>query len=310
MGYKMGSFVQRIIRFDIELNNGTYEDKGNANVVTIENVRANVVIDFAGGASVTSAQAMIWGLDKKLMDKLTVYPPIANALTGNKISISVNGQQETTGTTSNKTGQIYTGDIFRAYADYSNAPDVPFIIETTINMSGALKETEPLTFENATDVVSIVEAIAEKLGNAFVNDNGVGDKGVYLSNQYYSGTPMQMLRKVQQDANIDIYYAPPTIHVCLKNQPIATAKPFLISAQTGLIGWPMMDINGMINVNVLYNTSLFHGAEVELQSSLPNCNGKFYIVSMSVVLESLTPSGQWTASLKLANFQLMTPQAV
>lgn len=303
----MGSFIQRLIRFDIELKNGTYDDKGDANVVTIENVRSNVVIDFAGGVSVTSAQCMIWGLDKKLMDKLTVYPPIVNQLSGNKISVSVIGQ----GSDSKKTGQIYTGDIFRAYADYSNAPDVPFIIETTINMTGAVKTVEPISFEGTTEVGAVVESIADLLGAFVINHIDPNKyKEIYLTDPYYSGTAMQMLAKVKQDYEVDIYYMPPTIHICPRNQPIATAEPFLISAQTGLIGWPIMDINGMINVNVLYNTSLFHGAEVELQTSLPNCNGKFYIVSMSLILESQTPSGQWTASLKLANFSLMTPQAV
>lgn len=308
----MGSFVQRLIRFDIELKDGTYTNKDDANVVTIQNVRSNVVIDFAGGSSVTSAQAMIWGLDKKLMDKLTVYPPIVNALTGNKISISVGDISKIGASQKEKanTGMIYSGDIFRAYADYSNAPDVPFIIETTINMSGATKEVEPISEENTVEALALVEAVASRLGNAFVQDHGVSEKAITLINPYYSGTAMQMLSKIRIDANIDIYYMPPTIHVCPKGQPITTADPFVISADTGLVGFPMMDINGMVNVEVLYNPSLFHGAEVELQTSYPNCNGKFYIVSMSVMLESQTPNGQWFASLRLGNYALMTPQAV
>lgn len=306
----MGSFVQRLIRFDIELNDGTYTDQGKNNVVTIQNVRSNVVIDFAGGSTVNSAQAMVWGLDKKLMDRLTVYPPIANSLSGNKISISVGEVSLQNGLPDAKTGEIYKGDIFRAYADYSNAPDVPFIIETTVNMSGATKEVEPISQEGTVDVLVLMDAVAQRLGNAFVQDNGVGDLGVSLANPYYSGTAMQMLRKIQQDANIDIYYTPPTIHVCPKGQPLITSHVPVINSNTGLIGWPMIDVNGMIIVNVLYNPLFFHGSQVELQSSLPNCNGKFYITSMSLILESQTPSGQWTATLTLANFALMTPQRV
>lgn len=305
----MGSFVQRLIRFDIELKDGTYTDQGKNNVVTIQNVRANVVIDFAGGSTVTNAQAMIWGLDKKLMDKLTVFPPIANSLSGNKITISVGDITTRNASVIAKTGVIYNGDIFRAYADYSGAPDVPFIIETTINMAGAINPAKPISKEGGVTVGVLVDQVADYLG-AFVEDHGVEEKGVYIANPYYSGTPMQMLQKIRQDANVDIYYMPPTIHLCLKGQPITTASPFLITANTGLIGYPAVDINGMILIDVLYNPSLFHGARVDLQTNYPNCNGTFYIVSMSIVLESQTPSGQWTASLRLANFALMTPQAV
>ena len=305
----MGSFVQRLIRFDIELKDGTYTDQGKNNVVTIQNVRANVVIDFPGGATVNNAQAMIWGLDKKLMDKLTVYPPIANSLSGNKITISVGDISTRNQNVTAKTGIVYSGDIFRAYADYSNAPDVPFVIETTVNMAGAINPAKPISKDGSIDVVAIVTDVADYL-SAFVEDHGVGEKGVRLYNPYYSGTPMQMLQKIQQDANVDIYYRPPTIHLCLKGQPITTAAPFLITANTGLIGYPAVDINGMVLINVLYNPSLFHGARVDLQTNYPNCNGTFYIVSMSVVLESQTPNGQWTASLILANYALMSPQAV
>jgi hypothetical protein len=310
----MGSFVQRLIRFDIELNDGAYTDKGKNNTVTIQNVKANVVIDFAGGATVNSAQATIWGLDKKLMDRLTVYPPIANSLSGNKVSISAGelalNQKVQTGIPKAQPSVIYSGDIFRAYGDYSTAPDVPFIIETTVNMSGATKEVEPISEEGTVDVLVLLDGVAKRLGNAIVQDNGVGDLGVSLANPYYSGTAMQMLRKIQQDANIDVYYTPPVIHVCPKGQPLITSHIPIINANTGLIGWPMMDVNGMVIVNVLYNPLFFHGSQVELQTSLPNCNGKFYITSMSVMLESQTPSGQWTATLQLANFALMTPQRV
>jgi hypothetical protein len=249
------------------------------------------------------------------MDRLTVYPATNNSLTGNKIYISVGEAKVASGKGSarsfSSTSLIYSGDMYHAYADYNNAPDVPFVISSTVNMNGALAEVEPVSFEGDTKVYDIINAIADRLGTEQVVQSALTDNTDHvINNPYYSGTPMQMLRKVQQDANVDIYYMPPTIYVCAKGQPITTENVPVISYDTGLIGWPMMDVNGMVRVNVLYYPRFFNGMQVELKTSLPNCNGKFYITSMLISLESQTSGGQWVASMVLASFATSTPQRV
>lgn len=294
MGDKMASFVQRRLKFEFKLNSGTFNNKKDADTVIISDIKASVVIEQPGGYQSNSCSLMLYGLSKELMDRLTVNPWLANNLNRNHVIVSEGNEKD------NMT-VIFSGDIYSSYADYTNAPNVPFIVQCVIGFVDLLKPTDTIQFKGDVNISIIAKTLADRLGCLLDDFHKI--KGT-LTDAYYAGTDGQKLKKFAQDADIDIYYTPPLLSICPKGTPRNTSYIPVISSQTGLVDWPMMDSNGFITINILYNPQVFHGCIIDLRTEYPNCKGQFFVLSMFHALESQTPNGQWFTRLILTKTNL------
>ena len=289
----MGSFVQRRLRFDFTLQTGSFNENG-ADTVSIVDIKSSVNIEQVGGYQASICTLELFGLSKKLMDRLTVNNRLTNSISKNTVAVWA-------GTDDTDMTVIFRGDIFSAYADFSNAPNVPFIVNCQIGFVDVVKPAAPLYFKGAVDIAVIAKSIAASLGCEL--DDSYGVKGV-LNDAYYEDTNGKKLKKFQQDAGIDVYYTPPTLAIMPKGIARNTGLIPIISDQTGLVDYPMMDMNGSIIITVLYNPKIFHGCIIDLHTSYPNCTGQFFVLSMFHDLTSQTPNGAWFTRLILIKYDM------
>ena len=93
-------------------------------------------------------------------------------------------------------------------------------------------------------------------------------------------------------ANINVIIDNGKLAVWPKDAARTQTPSFVVSPQTGLIGYPT---NWMLGVaaKCLFNPNLYTGCMVQLSSSLSFANGTFQAISVSHHIESEMPNGKW-----------------
>jgi hypothetical protein len=189
---------------------------------------------------------------------------------------------------------VFSGVIVQAWADFQGAPDVSFEVQAQTGMADAIQSVSPISHQGGADVVSMLSALATQMGLAFEN-NGVS--GVVLNNPYYPGTALQQAQAIRQHANINMVIDDTTMAIW----PIGGSRGGqipLISAKTGMIGYPKYTANGL-DLDIEYNPSIQFGGKVSVQSSLTQMNGTWQVYGLTHDLEANLPGGRWFSSVRV-----------
>lgn len=276
------SFQQRRLRITIKLVAGAFSKDGNPDTVVLEDFRTRVNISQPGGYEFASLRASIYGVSKDTMDRLTFINFTNLDIHRNTIQVEAtdaNGLFTT----------IYLGEITEAYAEYSGAPDVPFMIEAVSGLVGSLSVSPAVNYPGPQKVVTMLTQLANEL-NLSLENNGVDN---ILTDQYLTGSPMQKVQRIAANARIQYWYVPEqgVLAIAPMKKP-RNSTPVLYSPETGLVGWPKLLYNG-IQFRALFVPQVFQGCRVKVESSVPACNGDWYIASMSHSLDASVPGGAW-----------------
>lgn len=282
------SFKQRNLRAIITLPNDVFAD--NNNVIIIDNAKIIAQIMMAGAQSMPTAKIAIYGLNKAVMDKLTVYTWNVNKYTNARIELQSDGNV------------VFYGMFQDAYADYQNMPDVPFIISASYGILSNLKPVDSLSFSGAVKVKTIAQSIInlmEEKPNLLCNS----DVDKELTDASFPGTPLAMLWKLQRDSRVNIVLEYGNVIVTnmgswRENQDLGIP---LVTSETGMIGSPVRKNQTLWQLRVLYHPSYVPLGLVRVQSKLIPNGGDFYaqIYSMSMSLESQTPNGKWFIDMQV-----------
>jgi hypothetical protein len=170
------SFVQRLLSFTFQLGEGQFGNSG-FDTVTIDGLRASARIIKAGGPSMGTAEADLFGMTKSQMNKLSTLGMVATLQRRNVITINAGDAEAGMST-------VFRGTITGAWADFTGAPDVVFHVDEHIGGIEAMVPIAPTSFKGGADVATIMAGLATQMGLNFEN-NGVS---VQLSNPYLSGT--------------------------------------------------------------------------------------------------------------------------
>ena len=289
------SFIRRDLTAVIYMPRSAFAD--DTNVVVIEDARIKAEVRLPGAATTPNATIEIYGMNKMLMNKLTMYKWQWNELTNASIELYANQNI------------VFCGHIRFATAIYENMPDVPFVIEAMFGMSWNLSPAQTLSFNGPVQA----ETIARSISNLMVTDktnqkvtvinNGVNN---LIVDGVYPGSPLAKLWKLQKDANIDIvimYDDPLNTTISLCNQGdwryIESGGYPVITANTGLIGVPVRQNAVWWKFNSLYNPGIKPRGKVNLQSTIvPYAeNVNLTVVSMTHYLESQNPGGMWNTEV-------------
>lgn len=279
----MSSFQQRKIRVTFQLAAGTFNKDGEPDTVTFEDYRVRAEIHAPGGYEFSGCLLRIYGISKDTMDRLTVINYTNLDFLRNVVTVEAtdgNGLYTT----------IFVGEVYQATPDYLGAPDVAFMVEARAGLIGSLAPSVASSFPGARKVSEIMQTLAQEL-NLTLENNGVD---ATLTDQYLSGTPLQKVQKVASSARIQYWYLPEegVLAIAPMGAPRNTYPPVKYSLNTGLVGWPMKRHVG-IAFKALFNPQMFHGCKIEMESSVPSCNGNWYVVSMSHQLDANVPGGAW-----------------
>jgi hypothetical protein len=286
----------KALRFIFTLANGALFSAGDqsGNTITLEGLRASVYIDNAGGAMMGTLRAQIFGMTASDMNTLTsllwddlVVSSSGSSFAFNSIQVfAIDGTQETL---------VYNGDILNCWGVFTSMPNVYLYVEAQIGYSALVQPVAPLSIAANTDVATVMQSIANKMGYQFEN-NGVNI--AVTKGSYWGNTAMEQARSLMQTYKFWMYLdstKPNTLAIAPYGQARNTAVP-LISAQTGMEGYPVFNSTG-VNFETLFNPAIVFGGEIQMVSAIPKATGNWIVVSMSHELSSQMPGAPWKTTV-------------
>ncbi len=285
----MSSFEKKVLRLTFTLATGNF-GASNANRLTIDGLRTACNISNAGGQAMGVASGHIYGMRQSDMNQLTMLAWKPFDVQRNTITIEA-GDIGTTLTT------VFQGTILNAWTDYHASPDVFFYFDAQAQYYDQINPVPPLSFEGSAGAASMMEVLAKSMGLAFEN-NGVTAQ---LANAYYPGTAIDQARAIARDANLDLYIENSVMAIAPKGVPRVGLVP-IINSNSGLVGYPTFDKNG-ITFSSVFNPAIRFGGQVEMQSDVIPANGKWWANSIGHRLEANRPDGAWFTDVKATSFQ-------
>jgi hypothetical protein len=233
-----------------------------------------------------SATIVIFGLSQSLMNDLSQLGIIYNQVRFNTIIVSA-GDAESGMT------PVYGGNIFMAYADYNQAPEVPMMFSCNGTLLEKTLNRAPTTFSGTTDVATLMEGWANLMNIPNFENNGVTAK---LKNPYYGGNVWTQVQAAALDAGITAQVVDGGQRLAIwplgKSRTSLTTVP-LISPKTGMIGYPAYSPGGFAIIRHLFNPAVKVGGTIEVESSIPIANRRWDVCWLDYALDSLMPHGEW-----------------
>lgn len=254
-----GSFQQRALTAIVHLGKGTFGQTG-FNTVTLAGLRASASIHKGGWPSMDTAEMRLYGVQPSVMNAVsTLGVPLPAMRLQNTLTIQAG--DHVSGMTT-----VFSGNILNAYQNFDGMPETMLQIVAYGGVDAAVAPVIPTSYPASADVATIMSGLAEQMGVAFEN-NGVQ---VQLSSPYFAGTALQQAQKCAKAAGIEMYIdtatAPGTLAIWPKNSTRGGMVP-LISAASGMIGYPKFSSNGM-DFSTIFNPSIRVGGQIKMQSTI------------------------------------------
>lgn len=281
------TFARRQIDVRFQLGEGAFGESG-FDTVDVTGLRVSASIVKAGGVSMSYLQMRVYGLDLSTMNRLsTLGKPLVD---GRNNTVTVTAGDDVSGK-----AIVFSGIINNAWTDGRAAPEMMFNVEAFTGLLDSYRPLPPTSFPGSADAAVIVAGLAAQMGYAFEN----GGVNVQLANPYFAGTGRAQLESVARAGNFNFFVddtlgAVPTLAIWPKDGVRNGLTP-LVSAETGMIGYPAHTQNG-ISVTTVYNPNIVFGRQIEIRSSLTPAQGQWAVYSVRHELESETPGGQWTTT--------------
>lgn len=297
------SFTVKNLRVTFTLTGSNAVFPGTtANQLQVSGLRMSAVIKGSGLPAFPEASLRIYGLAQQDMNALAIVP-----VQGGKPEFSFNTVQ-IEADSGNGFTFIFSGQIFQAGPDYSNAPDVCLFVHAQSAGFDQLTAANPTAYPGVANVADIVANLASKMSMAFENDGVTGT----LTGRYYSGTLADQLRDVCQEANINF---------AMENQNLLVISPaglartniqaWVLTPTSGLVGYPEVLGNGYLNVRSEFNPAFrqngpvtIKGSDVVIDPLLPKtlntlADGDWIIGPLTHLLECQKPGGAWFTDMRL-----------
>ncbi|CAI3953173.1 unnamed protein product [Commensalibacter communis] len=323
-------FTKRYLKFEFI---GGYDKNGKKTFFAtkekkaiVENLRANVSINYSGGTSLPECDCTIYNIHTELANALTTlgqYQKETESL-GNVIVIYASTFD------SDPEHPVYTrifeGGISVAYTDYGSAPDVAFHVRAMALGGLNLVPAKSLSFRGKGDAAGIMKSIIDNYNRKssltpndplYLQFKNAG-VNVKLNNANYNGDLIEQIRKCANDANVRFSVQNGTVYIWPMNmslndamnqsgsgqQQIKKGSPRLFSYKTGMVGYPAY-ANGGITVRSIFTGAITFGEEILVESHYKPVNGLWkYMISMQHELSCFTPNGPWLTTIGLAkNFE-------
>ena len=281
-----GSFTKRKLRVTLLLgapNQRLFDDKGS-NTVIIEGLRVSSQIYVGGGNVAPTATIMIYGLSKIIMDRVARIKWNTDAAKLNFVRLEAfnNGAYSI----------VFEGMISFAYPYFGSGSDVMLTIKATTAVEHQIFPAPTVSENGEVDVAALIGQICQKLGIGFENN----DVNKRISNPYLCETGLEQIKKLCQAADIDL--AIEANKVAIKNKDTGRNIPVpVISPESGLIGYPVLDLSG-IKFQCLYDPAIrFHGI-IEIRNSVIDlANAQWVVYGLSHHLDSEMPNGKWLCEI-------------
>ena len=270
------SFSNKCLKASFSFADGT-------SFTTSTDLRMSARIASAGGDHSGKMQLAIFGMTMDHMNKCSVLPFTSTAVGANNVTLYAgeNGIAD---------NLVFQGTIQFAAHDFSNQPDTLFRVEANAGLVEAVKPVAPTTAQGSTDGAQLMGMIAQKM-NRTLEDGGVSLK---IANPYFSGAAKSQASKLARALGIQWVMDGSSLAIWPANQP--RNGEVTISPSTGMVGYPTFLASGVV-VTTLFQGAIKYGIKVNIESSLTQACGSWYITYMEHALDSQTPNGRWFTTL-------------
>lgn len=268
-------------------------DGSPGETVTVSGHRATVAIEEYGGYSQGHAQIAIYGLPLDLMKRLTATNVVGTQVRG------ANRVEVLSGDDKHGLSSIFQGNIWAAWADFHDIPNVALNIDAFSSLSLQMETATGTSFKGAASVADILSAMAQKAGLVFVNDGVTGS----LSNPAYKGPYLQQIQDCAHDAHIEHLIRFGVLYVWPKNGHRNIPVP-VIAPGKGMVGYPTFSEQA-IAVDCEFLPSVQIGGQIEIQQTdkdvdLTMVNGRWTAKLVHHKLSSQMPGGPWFTHIEAA----------
>lgn len=270
-------YSKRSLRFEFVNETSSFDDSGN-NTISISESRATVSFQSAGNLFGTQINVSIFGLGIEMLAALSSKAMGLFGSDTERISMKV-----FVGETA-----IFAGYMTSSIANMNAIPNAALMITATANADLQNKPASPFSFNGATPVPDIINAICNAAGyKAYIT----GLDGLVVTNPHYEGSIFTQLESLCNDVNVAMSVAPPSISFWPQDSTRDNVMPF-ISPEYGLIGYPIFS-NGGLMFQTQFSTLLTTGRNVQIETSLPHASGVYKLTSVNHELSSWMNDGPW-----------------
>lgn len=270
-------YSKRSLRFEFNSDPIPFDSSGN-NTISISDARATVTCQSSGNLFGTQANVSLYGLGLDLISALSSKAMGLFGADNNRISIKI-----FVGDTA-----IFVGYMTSSIANMNAVPNAPLMITATASAELQNKPSSPFSFNGATPVPDIINAICSAAGyKAYIT----GLDGLVITNPHYEGDIFSQLTSLCNDINASMSVTPPSISFWAQDGARDEIIPF-ISKDYGLIGYPIFS-NGGLMFQTQFSTLLTTGRNVQIETSLPHASGVYKLTSVTHELSSWMPDGPW-----------------
>ena len=273
------SFVHRKIDVEFTLQDGS--------VLSYTGLRISAQITQMNGEVAGQADVKIWGMTLAHMNQLSAINSTVMWYQNNRIKISA-------GDEINGMSQIFEGQITDGWAELNGQPNCYLhIAALSQGTKSKTSDATPTSTVGATSVVSILSGIASKIGYDLVNH----DVGITLPKTYVPGTYGTQIAKICEAAHLYWSVINNKLHIWPQKSPADTNGAVLLSAETGMVGYPSYTSSGLA-VTSIFNPNIQFGKTITIKSIITPANGNFIVWGIVThVLESEMPGGAWYTQL-------------
>lgn len=268
------SWGNKFLRVHIDMANGTR--------YTFSEFAMRAKIDKKGSPDLPEAEVVIKGLSLDTMEQLTSLTFLKNARQNNILVVEA-------GYTEGTVAQIFRGEITKATADFNNAPEVEFTINSKSGSYPSIIPQSPISVQGQQPAAEIIEQLAKQIGYN-VETNGITTS---ISNMYVQGSPIQKIKNIANAINADLIIDDNTIVIMPRGQARKNSITPVLSAETGLIGYPTLTDDG-VQVICFFNPEIQIGSCVKIDTIVPKAKGTWKVTEVNHELEvNSSQSAMW-----------------
>lgn len=278
------SFRRRKIRVQITLSKGQFKN-GEGNTIILNDFGVAVKIEKNGPPEFGKASVEISCLSLDVMSQLSTLN--MHPLFTRRNFLNVFAGDEFSGLS-----QIFAGSITSATADFNSAPEVKFKIEARIGYWGSVTAQGQGVVNGKQPASDFIAAQAKAAGLMFENQ----DVTAQIQNSVFTGSPIEQARQAANQIGAELIIDDEKM-ILIKNGAGVKGTVPVISATSGLLGYPVMSQNG-IECKAIFNPDFRFAGLVEIQSMVPKVAGQWRIIKLTHSLAANLPNaGQWESSI-------------
>lgn len=286
------TFNRKRIRLTLKLN-GKDEvfTSDNKNKLSAVGLRISAEVSFGYGSPAPYARVRVYGLPQETMNKLITakFQQVKTLRTLITIE-AAEGEGDF--------AQVFSGGIFMALPEYSEAPNVSIVIEAISAVFESKLPTPAESYEGSHSVAEIISGICKRIGFSFESNN----VNAMVDNPYLTGSDLEKIRWLCVNNDLDLYLGNNSVAIAPKGAP-RNIKIAVISPDTGLIGYPVITNIGA-TFKCLYDPSIQFGALVRVKGSqIELCNGEWRVYGLRAQLETEMDSARWFMEIVGSNLK-------